>query len=82
MNQDKNNTDPFQRAKDIRAGKLDDEMPMYDECAMWDDEDCDCEPIGSCDECESDLYEDDVYFYRGLRLCGLCFWLAKGGPGR
>jgi hypothetical protein len=53
-----------------------------DECAMWDDEDCDCEPIGSCDECESDLYEDDVYFYRGLRLCGRCCWLAKGGPGR
>ncbi len=35
MNQDKNNTDPFQRAKDIRAGKLDDEMPMYDEFAQW-----------------------------------------------
>jgi hypothetical protein len=28
-------SDPFQRAKDIRAGKLDHEMPDYDELTGW-----------------------------------------------
>ena len=55
--------------------RMDDE-PDFEE---FDDESS--EPIGSCDECESDIYEDDVYFYRGLRLCGQCLWAAKGGPG-
>lgn len=56
---------------------------MDDDDDFFDDFDDDCgEPIGSCDECESDLYDDDVYFYRDLRLCGQCLWLAKGGPGR
>lgn len=27
--------DPFQRAQDIRAGKLDDQMPMYEELTGW-----------------------------------------------
>lgn len=27
--------DPFQREKDIRAGKLDDEMPGYEELTGW-----------------------------------------------
>lgn len=57
---------------------MDDDDTCFDD---FDDE-YDREPIGSCDECESDLYEDDMYFYRGLWLCGQCCWLAKGGPGR
>lgn len=28
-------SDPFQRARDIRAGKLDNEMPDYEELTGW-----------------------------------------------
>lgn len=48
----------------------------FDDCYPDDES---CEPIGSCDECESNLYEDDVYYYRGLRVCGQCLWSMKGG---
>lgn len=47
----------------------------------WVDDDSnpfeeDDEPIGSCDNCDTNLYADDVYYVRGLRLCGQCCWHA------
>lgn len=39
------------------------------------------EPIGCCDECEGNLYEDDVYYLMGLQFCGQCYWYATGGEG-
>ncbi len=32
------------------------------------------EPIGSCDDCGTNLYEDDCYYHHGLQLCGQCYW--------
>lgn len=40
-----------------------------------DDED-DGEPIGSCDNCGTNLYRDDTYIHHGDELCGQCFWWA------
>lgn len=34
------------------------------------------EPIGSCDECGTNLYEDDCYIHQGDELCGQCYWWA------
>lgn len=30
--------------------------------------------VGSCDDCDGDLYDDDVCERAGLRLCGECDW--------
>ncbi len=50
-----------------------------DEYDYSDDESC--EAIGSCDECECDIYEADCYVMDdGLRLCGYCAWVAMGCP--
>lgn len=43
---------------------------------MSDDLDYDPEPIGSCDNCDTNLYEDDCYFLDGDELCGQCYWWA------
>jgi hypothetical protein len=32
------------------------------------------EPIGSCDECSTNLYEDNCYEIDGLEVCGHCYW--------
>lgn len=45
------------------------------------DDECGYEVIGSCDECEQDIDEDDCYYIDGLRLCGRCAWIAMGEPG-
>jgi hypothetical protein len=46
-----------------------------------DDDECDDnEPVGSCEECEQDIYEDDCYFMNGLWLCSRCAWIADGCP--
>ena len=37
------------------------------------------EPIGSCDECGTNLYDDDVWVFFGEDLCGQCYWHATGG---
>lgn len=34
------------------------------------------EPIGSCDECGTNLYSDDCYNHHGDELCGQCYWWA------
>jgi formylmethanofuran dehydrogenase subunit E len=40
---------------------------------QWDDDEPDdYEPIGSCDECNINVYEDDVHFINGLILCDHC----------
>lgn len=35
------------------------------------------EPVGSCDECGTNLYEEDDEF-----LCDQCLWRMTGGAGR
>lgn len=54
----------------------DDEL---DDAMDWGDDDYDdsYEVIGSCDECECDLTEDDCYHRWGLQLCGQCYWRAS-----
>jgi hypothetical protein len=44
------------------------------------DDDDPNEPVGSCDECDEDLYEDDQFFIDGGWLCGRCAWIAMGCP--
>lgn len=39
-----------------------------------------CEPIGSCEECEQDIFADDYFVIGGDRLCSQCAWLAMGCP--
>lgn len=39
------------------------------------------EPIGSCDECGTNLYEDDCWEVGGYELCNQCAWHALGCPG-
>lgn len=56
----------------------------------WDDdedfysdyEESSDEPVGSCDndQCEEDLFGDDWYIVRGMRLCSRCAWIASGCP--
>lgn len=46
-----------------------------------DDDEDSCEPIGSCDNCEQNIYEDDYYIFDGERLCDQCAWYAMGCPG-
>lgn len=36
----------------------------------------DCEPIGSCDNCDTTLYLDDSYSIDDWQLCGQCYWHA------
>lgn len=43
--------------------------------------DCDAdddryEIIGSCDNCDCDIDEEDCYHWNGLQLCSYCCWLA------
>lgn len=45
-----------------------------------DDEYCD-EPIGSCDSCGTNLYEDDCWVLDGEELCDQCYWFATLGGG-
>lgn len=40
------------------------------------DEDGDFEPIGSCDNCDTNLYMNDCYVHHGDQLCGQCYWWA------
>ena len=56
----------------------DDEGDPYDYPKELDDDPSD-EPIGCCDNCESNLYEEDTYEVDGLQLCGYCAWAAQGG---
>lgn len=56
-----------------------DEGDPYDYPAELDDDDYG-EPIGCCDECESNLYEADCWEVDGLQLCGHCAWVAMGCP--
>lgn len=37
------------------------------------------EPIGACDECSGDVYEDAVVYAYGSTLCDQCAWYASGG---
>ncbi len=51
----------------------DDCEPGYDD----DPEDDDYgEPIGSCGNCGTNLYEYDCYIHRGDELCVQCYWWA------
>ena len=35
-------------------------------------------PLGSCDECEANLYETDVYSIPGYgEVCGQCAWRIR-----
>lgn len=56
----------------------------FDDDPECDDLDFECddssEPIGSCDECECDVFEDDVYYVDGEQLCSRCAWVASGCP--
>lgn len=52
---------------------------MENEELDWDetDESEDAEePIGCCDECECDIYEEDSFD----GLCSYCAWVAAGCP--
>ena len=53
----------------------------YDYPAELDDEEH-CQPIGCCEECECDVFEDDVCVIDDelVRLCGHCAWIAAGCP--
>lgn len=55
---------------------MDDEYD--DQCFEHEDDECN-ESIGSCDECECDLYEDDTYYRGGFQYCGQCYWAICGG---
>lgn len=46
-----------------------------------DDFDACSDAIGSCDECGTNLYEDDCYYINGGELCGQCAWYALECPG-
>lgn len=54
-----------------------------DQCFEHEDDDYDSsEPIGSCDECATNLYEDDAYVLPdGTEVCGQCLWYMTGGRG-
>lgn len=54
------------------------ERDDYEVAWEFRDYDEDDEPIGSCDDCDGDLYEDDMREIAGLRLCGQCAWRRKG----
>ena len=41
------------------------------------DDDESCEPVGSCDECGCDIYEDDID--EDGTLCDQCRWHMSGG---
>ena len=43
----------------------------------YDDEDY--EVIGSCDECECDIDEEDCYILGDEQYCGQCYWRLTGG---
>lgn len=43
------------------------------------DEDDEGEPIGSCDNCDCNLYEDDCWHLDGMQFCNQCYWYATGG---
>lgn len=49
---------------------MDDDNEWYDDCDGDEYE----EPIGACDACDCDLYEDDCYIVDGDELCGQCYW--------
>lgn len=45
-------------------------------------EDCEDngEPVGSCDECDTNLYGDEVFYVPGYgKLCSQCAWMAMNG---
>lgn len=74
-------TDSFDPNRETRAEY--DERVREDIDGSWDDFDHDdldaderCEPVGSCDECGSDIYDDD---WNGL--CEQCAWHAEQGEG-
>lgn len=48
----------------------------------WHDDEYNDEPIGSCENCGTNLYEDDCYILKGDELCGQCYWFATGGHER
>lgn len=48
--------------------------PDVDDDFDGDEPDDSYEPIGSCDECDTNLYEDDCYSFQGLQICGQCYW--------
>jgi len=42
------------------------------------DDDDQLHPIGSCDECETNLYEGDSYHIPGYgEVCGQCAWRLR-----
>jgi hypothetical protein len=51
-----------------------DDVPDFEDYHNAED---DAEPVGSCDNCESNLYRDDVYYIDDMRLCGQCAWLTE-----
>ena len=52
---------------------------MYEGDDDWDEEE---EPLGSCDECDEDVYAaDGGGRHGGELLCSQCLWIAMGEPG-
>lgn len=54
-----------------------DSESVWDDIEDFDDTD---ECVGCCDNCECNLYEDDVYFRGPYQFCGQCYWSICGGP--
>lgn len=45
-----------------------------DDPDAWHDDDPEDEPVGSCEECGTNIYADD-----DEELCDQCLWRLKGG---
>lgn len=50
---------------------------MIDDSDSEDDDDDGGEPIGSCDDCQADVYEDEVHRIDGALLCDTCAWWLR-----
>jgi len=60
---------------DTNKDPEDDEYDSFDESEIFDDElEDNFEPVGSCEECCTNLYEED-----DPELCDQCLWAATGG---
>lgn len=51
----------------------------FGDCEPGYDDEESYEPVASCDECQGDVYEDELWEIDGFIYCDQCAWYIQGG---